>query len=296
MKILEDILVSGHGTFSLKWFIDCIIRFLQGQKDIKFRYNKKQDSLKIKLYGNCPDGESKTAIMLLEAFEKVHYDIKHDVKMNVSCHDLCRVKKAKMYCYCKKETSSNLILIPDFSYINWREAGVGNYNEILEKMLELSKKPPKYDKLIWAGSLKHHASREKLYELSFQDERLEIWPTDRVNKYITLEEQVDYKYLLDIQGVSWTTRRKIQLFSGRPIFIVESPWIEYWTADFKPFVHYIPVKEDCSNLIEMLNWADNNYEEALKIAENAQQYALNNLKRENAISYLGQVILENANS
>jgi len=45
-------------------------------------------------------------------------------------------------------------------------------------------------------------------------------------------------------------------------------------------------------LIEKLDWADNHQKETLKIAKNAQDYAINNLTREKAVEYLANVLVE----
>ena len=51
----------------------------------------------------------------------------------------------------------------------------------------------------------------------------------------------------------------------------------------KPFVHYIPVKNDLSDFYEKFEWAKNNEHECTKIGKNAQDFAANNLRRSNAI-------------
>ena len=62
-----------------------------------------------------------------------------------------------------------------------------------------------------------------------------------------------------------------------------------------PFEHYIPVKEDLSDLIERLDWAEANPEEVQKIAENAQSFAREKLTRKAALSYLTETIVRCAN-
>ena len=49
----------------------------------------------------------------------------------------------------------------------------------------------------------------------------------------------------------------------------ESKYYEHFYRDLKPFEHYVPVKEDLSDLEERIMWARENDAEAKKIAENA---------------------------
>ncbi len=74
--------------------------------------------------------------------------------------------------------------------------------------------------------------------------------------------------------------------------MIDRKWKEFFYKDLKPYEHYIPVKEDLSDFSEQITWAETHQEEALKIARNAQNYAIENLSREKAIQYLENVLLD----
>ena len=42
------------------------------------------------------------------------------------------------------------------------------------------------------------------------------------------------------------------------VFKQDSIYYEHFYSDLKPFVHYIPIKYDLSDLVEKINWAINN--------------------------------------
>ena len=42
------------------------------------------------------------------------------------------------------------------------------------------------------------------------------------------------------------------------IFKQNSKFYEHFYADLKPYVHYVPIKNDLSDLIDRLEWAINN--------------------------------------
>lgn len=289
---------SGIDHFSIGYFATSMRRVLEGQKDISFRYYMRGGRCKIKCYGYCPDREIKTAMLLSAAFEKVHYDLKGDVHMNISCHDYCRVRRRHIYAYCRKKGNSNIELIPDYFFVNNREwTKYDDYDSLVKEMLAASEKSWQYDNLFWIGAISKKPVRENLYKISKCDKRLKILATDRdldrgEKPFVSLVDHVKYKYLLDMAGNSWSDRRKVLLFSGRPLFIVGDEWEEYALTDLVPFKHYIPVKKDFSDLIDKLDWADSNPEAVMKIAEQAKQFALNRLTRERAVSDLSEIILK----
>ncbi len=46
----------------------------------------------------------------------------------------------------------------------------------------------------------------------------------------------------------------------------ESPYYEHIYSQFKPWVHFVPIKRDFSDLIEQVQWAIQNDAEAQRIA------------------------------
>lgn len=58
----------------------------------------------------------------------------------------------------------------------------------------------------------------------------------------------------------------------------------------KPFVHFIPIKEDLSDFDAVFAWAESHPKECNQIAENAYQFAKNNLKREDALTRLKHIL------
>lgn len=63
------------------------------------------------------------------------------------------------------------------------------------------------------------------------------------------------------------------LAGGSLVFKPESKYYEHFYMDLKPFVHYVPVESDLSDLVEKIKWAQQNDEKAKEIAKNGQQFA-----------------------
>lgn len=274
-----------------------------GRNYIKIDYIASKDKLNIYCPHSFEDRTVKTLEMFMMAFEKAKLDIKGDLHIALNCEDYPdgRYKtKRTILAYTKKETDKTTLLMPDFCFLNWKESGMLDYEQCWKTMVEESKKAPEHDTLFWIGNTKTHPTRCTLCELSEQDERIEAYgmgwtysnnkatPT----KYISLTDHTQYKYLIDVQGRGYSGRTKLLMFTGRPLFIAERQWTEFWSKDAVPFVHYVPVKEDLSDLIEKLDWVENNPDESAKIAKNAQEFAMTHLRREDAINYFAELIIE----
>jgi hypothetical protein len=114
----------------------------------------------------------------------------------------------------------------------------------------------------------------------------------KATKYVSLPDHTQYKYLIDVPGVGYSARVKLLLFSGRPLFYVIRSENESYFKDLKPFKHYIPVRADLSDLEEKYQWAEKNPDVARQIAQNALEYAKNNLTTRAAVFRYSDVILQ----
>ena len=253
------------------------------------------------------DRALKTARLAQEALELVRPKLKRDFEVTICCDDFVQKEEdsSLVLAYCKSKDQDNVVLIPDFIFVNWKSTGIDDYDKTVLGIYEASKIPPAYNTLFWIGATSHQ-SRNTLLKLAKKDKRIEAydmsWKSSLPNHYanntlnpstrfVSLADHTKYRYLIDIQGRGYSGRVKCLFFSGRPLFLAERKLYEWWQEDIHPFEHYIPVKEDLSDLSEKLDWADSNPEECSQIARNAQEYALNNLMHKNAVERMGEVLL-----
>jgi hypothetical protein len=96
-------------------------------------------------------------------------------------------------------------------------------------------------------------------------------------RQVSLWDHRNFKYLIDCPGIGYSGRLKWLLASGRPVFIVERKIVEYWLESLQPWVHFIPVKEDLSDLMEA--WRKVEMDPVLyrSISEAAKRFAKDNL-------------------
>jgi hypothetical protein len=55
---------------------------------------------------------------------------------------------------------------------------------------------------------------------------------------------------------------------------VDSVYNLWFSYLLKPYVHYVPIKSDLSDLLKKINWCKKHNEKAKKIAANARELAL----------------------
>ena len=187
--------------------------------------------------------------------------------------------------------------IPDWCFDMWPEAGVpqGGFDEACAALAAAGAAAPTDGNLLsWAGTAHHHPSRMQLVKLASEHpSRLAVNnvvdrvksdagassgvgappPQQRAQYRTLLEQTARCGYLLDVQGKGYSSRLKLLLHTGRLIFLAARPWQEYFHAGLVPFTHYIPVKEDLSDLLDQLAWADENPAKARAIAAACQQFA-----------------------
>lgn len=212
-----------------------------------------------------------------------------------------------IYSYCKnKNYCDQLIPSPDVLSFSFKKYNYGNQNFYLDW-------DNKIDKLIFRGSnssgyLKENNPREILCKLSLQNSNLidckivsdfnypilldnkdtiEFIEHQVSNKseYLNLIQQSNYKYQIHIDGFVAAWRLVALLHMNCLIFRVESEWYEYYYEHLKPWIHYIPIKKDLTDLIEKINWCLNNDDKCKIIAKNAYCFAIDNLNMEKIINY-----------
>jgi tRNA A-37 threonylcarbamoyl transferase component Bud32 len=110
--------------------------------------------------------------------------------------------------------------------------------------------------------------------------------------FMTIEEQAKHKYILHIDGHVSAFRMSNELATGSLMLLVESQWKLWYSDMLQPYVHYVPVSYDLSNLIEIVQWCKDNDEICKNIAINAKKFYDNVLNRDSILDYMQKVVLD----
>jgi hypothetical protein len=106
-------------------------------------------------------------------------------------------------------------------------------------------------------------------------EKYRIHNHGKVAKFYALCDQQQYKYMLSLDGLVSGWERFYQiLYSESVPVLVESKYSPIYQKYWVPYVHYVPVKADLSDLLERLEWLRTNDEKAKEIGLNGKSLYL----------------------
>jgi hypothetical protein len=106
-----------------------------------------------------------------------------------------------------------------------------------------------------------------------------------------IQDHFQYKYLLDIDGNANTySRCRWILLSNSVLLKVASPFRQWYYRAIQPWVHYIPIQEDLSDLQEALNRLKNDDDLAKRIAENGHKLGEQIFSREAVEAYVVRLL------
>jgi hypothetical protein len=105
-------------------------------------------------------------------------------------------------------------------------------------------------------------------------------------KPIPFVEMSKYKYILNIDGSVTAFRLSAELAFGSVILKVDSKYKIWYLDLLKPYVHYVPVKKDLSDLKEKISWCKENQDICKTIASNAIKFYLKYINKEKMMDYI----------
>ena len=188
---------------------------------------------------------------------------------------------------------------PCFVYDSWISCGIQNYSQLIHSFEDTI---PLSNKIGWIGALT--GRKRIIYHDQYHDtpctEAITInWNREDPNNlwkntptYLSFQEQINkWKYLLDIEGVGYSARLKILLHSPRIIFIVNNRYKEWWHEFFVPWKHYIPIKEDLSDLEQNYKLIEDNPDIQKYIKQEQKKFALKYLTTEAAYEKIYQIVV-----
>lgn len=174
--------------------------------------------------------------------------------------------------------------------ISWPVLGIFNVQEMLISMINDRNKFV-YNKIFWAGGPQHSQRYEYNNFSSLNTDICETHLTDnsadQIKKhFIKIPDHAKYKYLIDIQGQGYSARIKYLLATGRPVFLPYRKWVEHWHRRLVPWVHYIPVKDDFSDLRDSYNILEKDTALYNFIGQKAKDFVLENILLKKQLPYI----------
>ena len=106
------------------------------------------------------------------------------------------------------------------------------------------------------------------------------------------QDQSKYKYIVHPDGHVSAFRLSYELSMGSVLLIVDSKYKLWFRHLLKPWVHYVPIKEDLSDIFEIIKWCRNNDSKCKEIANNAKIFYRTYLQKDGILDYLQNLIVK----
>jgi hypothetical protein len=109
---------------------------------------------------------------------------------------------------------------------------------------------------------------------------------------LTIDEQLDYKFILCLEGNDVATNLK-WVMSSKSLAVMPVPKYETWFMEgtLIPDYHYVLIKDDYSDLEERMDYYIKHTDEALEIIKNAHQY-IEQFKIKEREDLISMIVLE----
>jgi len=104
--------------------------------------------------------------------------------------------------------------------------------------------------------------------------------------FLTMADQSKYKYIIHIDGNVNAYRLLATMLTGSLILRVTSQYTSWVDHMIQNKVHYIPVKADLSDLLDVIRWCKTNDDKCQEIARNGMEFAKSILSKKYIQSYI----------
>lgn len=109
-------------------------------------------------------------------------------------------------------------------------------------------------------------------------------------EFLSLEKQSDYKFIIHIEGHVFAYRLSAELSTKSCILFAETDWKIWYSHLLKPYVHYVPIKKDFSDLLSQMKWCLENDKTCEEIASNGWKFQTTNITKENILVSLEETL------
>lgn len=151
---------------------------------------------------------------------------------------------------------------------------------------------PKYRQYLDAKLISFKPKPKKHYSNQYVDiidpKKLKL----RLSKKMTFGQISNYKYVLSIEGNIAQFRLTLELSYNSVLLMVKSDFYIWYQPLLKPWIHYVPVKADLSDLMDRIHWCRTHDNKCKEIAANARAFYHKYINEEAVFDYM-EMLLNN---
>jgi hypothetical protein len=228
------------------------------------------------------DGYLERTVFCVDERKPVAYDVNKFANMfevsNIDCGTTPILHKQRdVLCFSRYKNDPLALMVPDVYFLEKWESKT--FEEIDKTFISFENRD---NRCIFRGnsgngsefhfmSARNRNGKNPRQFLAAMDLSKEYF--DVKDDFMKQEDQAKYKYILDIDGNSnaWDGLRW-KLYSGSVVLKHIGVYEQWYYKELRPFVHYVPVKNDFSDLVAMVEWCRANQSECLRISRNARAF------------------------
>lgn len=243
-------------------------------------------------HGERLDVNTKSNINYYNAKEE-EFNGKPEIQLNKDGQFPLLHKRKYVLTNCKLKKDMYAKAIPDRYFIT-----LNGQRELIDNMISVRKNIPWKTKKnigVWRGNLRNGSNLnfiDKRMNMNQREYFIDLYKKGQLKNVeyseesMSKEKMCEYKYLIDIDGWSNTWDATIwKMLSGSVLLKVGSVWEQWYYDKLKEWIHYVPVKDDFSDLNEKIQWCIDNDDMCKNISENAYNFVLTELTFDKASRY-----------
>lgn len=132
----------------------------------------------------------------------------------------------------------------------------------------------------FSSKVKKHYSDEYIHFVN--PKKLQL----RTAAKMTINGISNYKYILSIEGNIAAFRLSLELGYNSVILLVKSDFYIWYQPLLKPWIHYVPVKKDLSDLVSKIDWCKKNNNKCKIIAKNSFDFYNKYINKNSIFDYM----------
>lgn len=102
--------------------------------------------------------------------------------------------------------------------------------------------------------------------------------------------------MINVDGTVAAYRLPFLLSGDSLVLKQDSSYYEHFYREMQPFVHFVPLKRDLSDVIERVEWARNHPHEVRQMIANARQFVYDRLQPQHIYCYHVRLLQVQLNS
>ncbi|KAI8610332.1 glycosyl transferase family 90-domain-containing protein [Chytriomyces sp. MP71] len=143
------------------------------------------------------------------------------------------------------------------------------------------------------GQISMDIGFHKLFDDFAMDEATKTYLVQRypLKHEVSFNKTLQFKYLIVVDGHAWPSRFQSYLQTNS-VILFNGIFTDFFNWRLKPWVHYVPIRTDFSDLEDVLEWLQKHEDKAEQISKNAQALMKEVNRIQHLQCYMSLVLLE----